>query len=281
VLQNLLRFIPDLKTCLLIGGTPMPRQLKTLKSKPRIIIATPGRLVDHLRRGTVSLSTNEILVLDEADRMLEIGFAPQLNEILRFLPKARQTLFFSATFPPDIQRLASKYLKDPVRVTVGQVSQPADHIDQAVRQVNQSAKNQVLQEELNSREGSVLIFARTKHRTDRVARFLSDLGHDVTRLHGNRSQSQRRQALDGFKQGKIRVLVATDLAARGLDVPHVAHVINYDLPQVPEDYIHRIGRTARAGAHGKALSLVTPEDKQTWADIARLLAKSQTSKTAL
>lgn len=274
VLHKLSRFVPEVKRVLLIGGAAMNPQLNALRQKPRIVIATPGRLVDHLHRGSLSLSTTEILVLDEADRMLDMGFAPQLNEILRFLPKARQTLFFSATMPAEILKLAAKYLKDPVRVTVGQVSQPVQKVEQTVVQTTSSAKNDVLIEQLNARQGSVLIFARTKRRTDRVARMLADSGYKAGRIHGDRTQKQRNDAINGFRDGKFRILVATDIAARGIDISHIAHVINYDLPMVPEDYIHRIGRTARAGAGGQALSLVTPEEKSQWRDIARHLSKT-------
>jgi ATP-dependent RNA helicase RhlE len=273
VLKKLTVTSPELKTALLIGGTSMQPQMRSLLKKPRILVATPGRLVDHLRRGSVSLSSLEILVLDEADRMLDMGFAPQLNEILRFIPKTRQTLLFSATLPSDIEKLASKWLKDPVRVTIGAVSQPAKKVAHTVVQTTGPGKNTVLLDELNAREGSILIFARTKHRTDRVAKYLASYGHPVTRIHGDRSQGQRNKAIDGFRSGEFRILVATDIAARGLDISHIAHVINYDLPQVAEDYIHRIGRTGRAGAAGQALSLLTPEDKQQWRSISRLLAK--------
>ncbi|MCX6128498.1 MAG: DEAD/DEAH box helicase, partial [Proteobacteria bacterium] len=248
VLAQLTRYAPELTQVLLIGGTPLPAQHRALQRKPRIIVATPGRLVDHLQRRAVSLSQTSLLVLDEADRMLDMGFAPQLNDILRHLPTARQTLLFSATLPENILSLSRRYLKDPIRVSAGQVEQPVQRIHHSVIQTTPEAKNDVLLDELNSRVGSVLIFTRTKHRTDRVAKFLSKFGHSVARLHGDRTQSQRDAAIKGFRTGTFRILVATDIAARGLDIPHIAHVINYDLPQSPEDYVHRIGRTARAGA---------------------------------
>ncbi len=272
VLKSLTKYLPELKSTLLIGGMAMNPQVRALSRKPRIIVATPGRLVDHLRRGNLSISTAEILVLDEADRMLDMGFAPQLNEILRFLPKHRQTLLFSATMPADIVRLAARYLKDPIRVTVGAVAQPVREVVQSTVQTTNGTKNNTLIEELNTRKGSVLIFARTKKRTDRVARFLSDCGYKTGRIHGDRTQKQRNDAIDGFRDGNFRILVATDIAARGIDISHIAHVINYDLPMVPEDYLHRIGRTARAGANGQALSLLTPEDRSQWRDISRFLA---------
>ena len=273
VLKKLTAFSPEITTVFLIGGAPMQPQIRALLRKPRVIVATPGRLVDHLKRGSISLFSTEILVLDEADRMLDMGFAPQLNEILRFLPKARQTLFFSATMPMDIEKLSTRFLKSPVRVTVGTLSQPVQKIQQSVVQTTTSKKNDTLMDELNLRKGSVLIFARTQIRTDRVARYLAEFGHPVTRLHGGRTQGQRNSAVAGFRDGKFRILVATDIAARGIDISHIAHVINYDLPQAPEDYVHRIGRTARAGADGEAVSLLTPEDKAQWREISRFLAK--------
>jgi ATP-dependent RNA helicase DeaD len=277
VLKNLTKNASDLQPTLLIGGMSMQPQVRALTKKPRILVATPGRLVDHLRRGTVSLIYAEILVLDEADRMLDMGFAPQLNEILRFLPKARQTLLFSATMPPDILKLAGKYLKDPVHIATQQLSKPPAKISHSIIQTTHANKNDTLMDELNLRKGSVLIFTRTKHRTDRLARFLLGFGHQVERIHGGRSQGQRNSALQGFRNGRYRILVATDIAARGLDIPHIEHVINYDLPQQEEDYIHRIGRTARAGAKGQALCLLTPEDKGQWRVISRFLNKADSA----
>jgi hypothetical protein len=274
VLTKLTLFSPEIRSILLIGGMSMKAQVKAAQTKPRIIVATPGRLVDHLKRGNVTLSSVEVLVLDEADRMLDMGFAPQLNEILRFLPKARQTLFFSATLPSNIEKLSARYLRDPVRVTVGAVSEPVKKIQQSVIQTLVAKKNDTLLDELNLRKGSILVFARTQSRTDRVARYLTEYGLKVTRIHGGRSQGQRNAAVAGFKDGKFRIMVATDIAARGIDIPHIAHVINYDLPQVPEDYIHRIGRTARAGAEGEAVSFITPEDRQQWREISKLLERS-------
>jgi ATP-dependent RNA helicase DeaD len=273
VLNSLTKNTPAMSTVLLMGGTPINPQVRLLAKKPRIVIATPGRLCDHLRRGTISLFGTDMLVLDEADRMLDMGFAAQLAEILRFLPTYRQTFLFSATIPADITKLASKYLKDPVRVTVGPVSKPISKIQQSVIETTGAKKNEALLQELGSRLGSVLIFTRTKHRTDRLARQLTQNGHQVNRIHGGRTQSQRLSAISGFRGGKFRILVATDLAARGIDIPEIAHVINFDLPQCAEDYVHRIGRTARAGAAGKALSFITPEDRAQWKEISRFLNK--------
>jgi superfamily II DNA/RNA helicase len=271
VLRELNEGLPEMRSALLIGGTSMMPQLRSLKKRPRIIIATPGRLIDHLRQRSASLAHSHFLVLDEADRMLDMGFAPQLNEILKFLPEKRQTLLFSATLPPDIQQLARRYLKDPERVSVTPVSSAVSAIEQQTRMVEANAKNPALLDEITRREGTVIVFARTQVRTDRVARYLENQGVTVAKIHGGRSQGQRKRALEDFREGRVRVLVATDIAARGLDISHIAHVINYDLPQVAEDYVHRIGRTGRAGRSGEALSFLTVDDRQDWAAIQRVL----------
>lgn len=275
VLKKLTHGLKDLGTALLIGGLSMHAQKRMLVKRPRILVATPGRLVDHLQQRSVNLSQVAILVLDEADRMLDMGFAPQLNQILRFVPKERQTLLFSATLPPDIEKMAGKVLKNPLRITIGQVSQAAPKILQEVVQTTQRTKPDDLVDELNARKGSILVFARTKRRTDKVARYLNQYGFNAGRIHGDRSQKQRQEAIDGFRSGKMRILVATDIAARGIDITHIAHVINYDLPQQAEDYVHRIGRTARAGAEGSAVTFVTPEDRAAWRDITKLLARAR------
>ncbi|MBS1962385.1 MAG: DEAD/DEAH box helicase [Bdellovibrionales bacterium] len=274
--RGLTKFSPGMHSVILIGGVGMNPQIKGLQRKPRLVVATPGRLCDHIQRRTIDLRTTEILVLDEADRMLDMGFAPQLNQIVRHLPTARQTLFFTATWAKEMDELAKKYLRNPERVTVGQVSSAAPKVDQAIIKCSVPEKNEALLDELNAREGSVLVFARTQSRTDRVAKYLGSYGMEVGRIHGGRSQAQRVAALGAFKKGAIRVLVATDIAARGIDVTDIGHVINYDLPQVPEDYIHRIGRTGRAGATGKAVSFVTPEDRKQWEEIYRLLKRGGT-----
>jgi len=260
----------NLSPALVIGGMSMRQQNNQLRAGSRILIATPGRLVDHLRSQPKLLWHSSILVLDEADRMLDMGFAPQLKQIFRHLPKARQTMMFSATFPPEIKRMANELLHKPVECSVGQPSTAVQKINQAIVQTTQKEKNGVLLDELNAREGSVLIFTRTKHRTDRLSKYLDSYGYRVTRIHGNRTQGQRKQAIDGFRSGAFRILVATDIAARGLDIADIAHVINYDLPQVPEDYIHRIGRTARNGKGGQALAMLTPEDRTMWRSISRI-----------
>ncbi len=275
--RDLTRFAPNHSAAVIIGGAPMRKQIQALNRRPRLIIATPGRLCDHLRQRTVSLSNCGILVLDEADRMLDMGFAPQLNEIMRYVPNQRQTLLFSATWSKTMDDLSKKYLRNPEHVTVGQVSQAATKVEQELISTTCKEKNDALLDELNKRQGSILVFARTQSRTDRVARYLLSYGVQVNRIHGGRTQGQRNGALSAFRSGEIRVLVATDIAARGIDVPGIAHVINYDLPQCPEDYIHRIGRTGRAGASGSAVSLVTPEEKAQWHEIAKLLRKTGSS----
>ncbi len=256
---------------LLIGGANMNTQFAALARKPRLVIGTPGRVIDHLNRNSLNLAATGFLVLDEADRMLDMGFAPQLEEIRKRLTGPRQTLLFSATFPPDIQAMGAKYLKDPVRITVGPATQPVPKIAQKVLYTTEPKKPEELLGELKERRGSVLVFARTQHRVDRIMNRLKENGVKATRIHGGRSQSQRRQAIDQFREGKFDVLVATDIAARGLDIHHIAHVINYDLPRNLEDYIHRVGRTARAGAEGESLCFLTPEDNDPWRRILRLM----------
>jgi ATP-dependent RNA helicase DeaD len=267
--KMLLADSPQIVSALLIGGTSMRFQLKELGRRPRILIATPGRLADHLSRRKDLLQQTHYLVLDEADRMLDMGFLPQLNRIKAYLPKERQTYMFSATFPKNIRALAHEFLKNPVEISVGD-SRPIQKIKQVVIETTQKDKNNKLVSELRTREGTVLIFARTKHRTNRLTRFLNDAGQRAAKIHGDCSQGQRQQAIENFRSGKIRVLVATDIASRGIDIADIGHVINYDLPQAPEDYVHRIGRTGRNGKEGNALAMLTPEDKSAWRAIARL-----------
>lgn len=266
---------PGLRCSSLIGGVPMQPQTRALAKGPRLVIATPGRLIDHLDRRTINLSQLSILVLDEADRMLDMGFEPQLSRIAKFIPQRRQTLLFSATISKEAEKLSAKFVKDPVRVTIGQVSRACDQITQNVVKTEAQRKNESLLDEINRlQKGTILVFARTQSRTDRVARYLTSYGLEVARIHGGRTQGQRNSALNAFKTGKARILVATDIAARGIDVTGVQSVINYDLPQVAEDYIHRIGRTGRNGALGEAVSLVTHEDRSSWREIVGLLKKS-------
>jgi len=274
MIRQMTQKLPYMKSVLLIGGEAIGPQKYALARKPRIIAATPGRLADHLRQKSVSLSSVAFMVLDEADRMMDMGFAPQLNEIVRHIPKERQTMLFSATLPPDIMKLSTKYLNNPAKINAGMHTKPVGKVVQKVIETTHPKKNDTLMTELDTRQGSVLIFVRTKRQTDRIAKLLFTKGHRVTQIHGDRSQRQRFVALDGFKSGKFRIMVATDVAARGLDVPHIAHVINYDMPQSAEDYVHRIGRTARAGAGGEALSIVTPEDRGQWRMISRHIGRA-------
>ncbi len=265
VFRNLTKFMPQIRLALLMGGAGMGGQRNSLLRRPSIIVATPGRLMDHIRRGNADLSQVTQVVLDEADRMLDMGFAPQIEEIFEFVPQKRQTILFSATLPKEILKLAQKYQTNPERITVGEVNRAAEKIKQSHIQVHGGDKNDKILEELTKRTyGSVLVFARTQIRTEKLARFLQGHGMSVAAIHGGRTQSQRNEALAGFRSLKYPVLVATDVAARGLDVPHIQTVINFDLPQTSEDYIHRIGRTARAGESGEAVSFVTPEETKHW-----------------
>jgi ATP-dependent RNA helicase RhlE len=253
-----------LRTALVVGGVAYGPQSAALRGRPAILVATPGRFVDHLERGTLTLQDVRILVLDEADRMLDMGFKPQLDRIMRALPAAptpRQTLLFSATLPPDLGTLARMHLRNPVHIAVGRLATPPPEATQDVYLVEGTHKTPLLLSLAQQNAGTMLVFARTKHRTDRLARTLHNAGHAVQRLHADRSQSQRREALDGFRGGRYRILVATDIAARGIDVADIGRVINYDLPQTVEDYVHRVGRTARAGARGHASSFAAPEER--------------------
>lgn len=274
--KKLTAHTPQMKSAVLIGGAGMNPQIHALRARPRLILATPGRLIDHLQRRTAHLSHVAILVLDEADRMLDMGFAPQVEKILRHVPTQRQTLLFSATFAKEAEDLARRALKNPERINVGTVSQAAPKVEQKFIRAKQTDKNKLLFDQIvdGPRDASTIIFTRTQARTDRLARYLTQGGLTVDRIHGGRTQGQRTRALQSFREGTLRILVATEIAARGIDVPAVARVINFDLPQVAEDYIHRIGRTARAGASGQALSFVTPEEHTQWREILGLLKKS-------
>ncbi|MBH0188551.1 MAG: DEAD/DEAH box helicase [Nitrospira sp.] len=255
----------------IVGGADMQAQVRGLRQRPEILVATPGRLLDHMWSGNILLSSIKMLVLDEADRMLDMGFAPQINQILDALPEERQTLLFSATLPADMARLVQASVNNPVRVMVAPSATTADGVTQAVHHISHDAKGDLLLSLLGSDKDTALVFTRTKHRADRLGRMLGSAGHRVAVLHGDRSLSQRRAALEGFKRGTFRVLVATDIAARGIDVANIGHVINFDLPNCPEDYVHRIGRTARMKTTGRATSFVTREDHQQLQDIERLL----------
>jgi ATP-dependent RNA helicase RhlE len=258
----------------IVGGADMNAQVRGLRQRPDIIVATPGRLLDHMWNGTISLLHIKILVLDEADRMLDMGFAPQINQILEALPEERQTLLFSATIPTDLKDLARASVKDPVRVMAAKPATAAEGVTQSLHHTTHDDKTQLLISLLKLDNESVLVFTRTKHRADRLGRALGSAGHKVAVIHGDRSLSQRRAALEGFKRGQYRILVATDVAARGIDVANIGHVVNYDMPNCPEDYVHRIGRTARMKAVGRATTFITAEDHGQLRAIEKLLGKS-------
>ena len=256
---------------LLIGGESMQKQLKKLKKRARIIVGTPGRINDHLKRQSLNLSKVSYLVLDETDRMLDMGFTPQIETILKFIPKQHQTLLFSATLPNNILRISEKYLNNPERIAIGSLSTPIEKIKQETFQITQDKKYHELINQLVERSGSILVFVKTKHGADKIVKRLKYDGHSADAIHGNLRQSKRDRVINNFRNGKIRILIATDVAARGLDIPLIKHVINYDLPQVPEDYIHRVGRTGRAGKEGSSLTFITPNDRSMWNSISKLI----------
>ncbi|NTU70482.1 MAG: DEAD/DEAH box helicase [Coriobacteriia bacterium] len=254
------------------GGVGYQPQAKALRRGVDVLVATPGRLLDLCNNRDCDLSRVEVLVLDEADRMLDMGFLPDVKRILALLPKNRQNLLFSATMTPEVMRVAGDTLHDPVHIDVSPPSKPIDKIAQSIYPVGQQQKMDLLVRLISDhRLERVLVFTRTKHRADRVAKVLDRSGISGAAIHGNRSQGQRQQALDGFKRGRHRVLVATDIVARGIDVDNITHVINFDLPNVPEDYVHRIGRTARAGKSGTAFSLFAPEEHDQLRDIEKTI----------
>ena len=251
----------DLDVAAVFGGVPIEPQERALRQGVDVIVATPGRLIDHIERQNVVFDDLEVLVLDEADRMLDMGFAPQINRIVNEIPRYRQTLLFSATMPPEVEALARKYLRKPVVVQVGRRSSAASTVAHAVYPVPREKKSALLVELLRKPDmDSVLIFTRTKHGADRVVRHLERAEITATAMHADKSQAQRTQALDGFKRGAIRVLVATDIAQRGLDISGISHVVNYDVPAQVEDYVHRIGRTGRAAETGDAYTFMSPDE---------------------
>ncbi len=268
----------NLRTAVVVGGMNETTQLRNVRQGAQVVIATPGRLCDFLDRKLVELGGAGVLVLDEADRMLDMGFLPALRQILKQIPEHRQTLLFSATIEQSVAHLISAHVKDPIRVAIGAITKPMDCIDLHVYEVEQDRKLSLLEKLLRQEAGSFLVFARTKHGTDRLARRLSASGFDAARIHGDRTQGQRNQALAGFKKGDYRVLVATDLAARGIHVDDIAHVVNYDLPQVPEDFIHRVGRTGRAGARGTASTFATRGER---GDVRKIEAAMKTRLTPI
>ncbi len=250
-----------LRTAVLIGGMPMHPQISAIRAKPHVIIATPGRLVDHLQQKTIDLNRVHILVLDEADRMLDMGFAPQLNTILGRVPKERQTLLFSATMPAEISKMAATHMRAPLRIEVAPEGTTSERVKQEIFMVRKEDKTRLLNHVLSEVRGSVLVFSRTRHGAKRITRDVRSMGHAAAEIHSDRSLGQRREALEGFRSGKYRVLIATDIAARGIDVKGIELVINFDLPDDAQDYVHRIGRTGRAGMEGRAMSFATLDQR--------------------
>ncbi|MDP2676940.1 MAG: DEAD/DEAH box helicase [bacterium] len=263
-----------LKTAVLIGGLSIKPQIRDLAKNPHIIIATPGRLIDHMEQKTVTLDSITILVLDEADRMLDMGFQPQIRKILQNLPDKRQTMLFSATMPHEIMTIATKYMKLPVRIEAAPSGTLPEKVLQEIFIVRREKKLQLLEMLLQKYSGSTLIFTRTKYGAKKVAGVLRMNRYSAVEIHGNRSQGQRRDALSGFKSGKYRVLVATDIASRGIDVRGIELVINFDFPSQSDDYVHRIGRTGRAGAEGRAITFALPEEHQEIRAVEQLIRKT-------
>jgi ATP-dependent RNA helicase RhlE len=263
-----------IKAAVVVGGLNEQTQLRQIRAGARVLIATPGRLVDFLDRKLVKLAKANVVVLDEADRMLDMGFLPVIRRILSETPSTRQTLFFSATIETSVAKLIDAHLKDPVRIALGPTTKVADNVTLRLYEVDQTRKLPLVADMIRSEKGSFLIFARTKHGTDKLAKKLASYGIKAARIHGDRTQSQRNEALRGFQTGSYRVLVATDVAARGIHVDNIGHVVNYDLPQVPEDFVHRVGRTARAGVAGTASTFATRAERSEIRKIEQLLKVS-------
>ena len=264
----------NLRTVVLFGGTGYGRQDQALRQGVDILVATPGRLLDQMQRGMVKLNQIEILVLDEADRMLDMGFLPDVRRIVEHCPRTRQTMLFSATIPPEIEQLCKWAMRNPETIEIGIRRSPAETVTHALYPVASDQKQELLEELLRRTDyDQVLIFCRTKHGADRVARKLHDQGHAVAVLHSNRTQREREQALNGFRNGRYEVMVATDIAARGIDVEQISHVINFDVPHHPEDYVHRIGRTGRAQSVGDAFTIMIAEDIPEIAAIERFIGQ--------
>jgi ATP-dependent RNA helicase RhlE len=265
---------PANTVALVVGGMAEGPQLQLIRRGARLIVATPGRLEDYLNRKLVKLDQVQILVLDEVDRMLDMGFKPAIRRIAGMLPQSRQTLCYSATLDAQIREVVREYMKDPVRIEIGSVLKPSENVELQTFEVEQDKKHELLEHLLESGEGSFLVFVRTKHGADRVANRLVRSGHSATQIHGDRSQAQRNQALKSFSEGRHRILVATDVAARGIDVKHVAHVVNYDIPKVAEDFVHRIGRTGRASSKGIASTFASAAERSDLRKIERSLSIS-------
>lgn len=267
--ETLRRF--QIKTALLIGGAPIAKQVGQLKARPTVVVATPGRLIDLMEQKVADLRRVSIVVLDEADRMLDMGFAPAIKRILNATPEERQTMLFSATMPKGVLDIAENYLRKPVRVEVAPPGSVTDLVKQELMVVAKDEKGDALSGLLKENKGSILVFTRTRHGARKLAKSIRFQGHTAAEIHSDRTQAQRKSALHGFKNGDYRILVATDIAARGIDVKDISLVINFDVPENPEDYVHRIGRTGRAGAEGRAVTLATPEQHGEVRDIEKLL----------
>ena len=273
-------FVFGLRSVVLIGGAPIGPQIRKLKGQNHVIIATPGRLLDHLGQKNLTLARVHTAVLDEADRMLDMGFEPDIKKILgQLAPERLQTMLFSATMPENISKIANRYLKKPLRIEISPAGTAPSEVEQEIFIVAQTKKGELLKKVLDEYTGSILIFCRTKFGVKKIAQTIGRLGHSSAEIHSNRSLGQRKEALAGFKSGKYRILVATDIASRGIDVVGISLVINYDLPEKPEDYVHRIGRTGRAGLSGKAISFVPPEQKYAIRTIERLIKTTLAVKT--
>ena len=270
-IRNLMGGRFGIRTALLIGGESYGKQYSLLRKAPRIVVGTPGRIIDHLERETLALFDFDFLVLDETDRMFEMGMGEQVDEIISQMPDMRQTLMFSATFTPRVEKLAQKHLKTPERIFVDTENSTALNLTEEVVELKDSEKDKTLLKALQERDGSVIVFVKTKSSADRLARYLSSEDHSAAAIHGDLRQSHRERVMKAFRSGKYRIMVATDVAARGIDIPHIRHVVNYDMPHSPEDYIHRVGRTARAGAEGFALNFISSGDYRRWIAIQRLM----------
>lgn len=275
-LNNLTRNL-KISSVLLIGGEPITKQFHKLKSSPRVVIGTPGRIIDHLTKKTLKLSNVKVLVLDEMDRMLDMGMNEQLEQIDKYVPEQKQVLMFSATIPKRIIEISRRYSANPKHIVVGSSTKAAEQIKQETLKVSEKGKFTELTKQLESRSGSVIVFVKTKRGAESLAKTLRAEEHMAEAIHGDLKQGKRSHVIRLFRQNKYRIMVATDVAARGLDIPHTQHVINYDLPMCPEDYLHRIGRTGRAGAEGFALSFISPEDGARWKAIDRLINQGEST----
>ena len=273
VVNIILSYHEKIRSILLIGGEGIYTQSNSLKKSPQIIIGTPGRINDHLDRGSLNINNCDLVVLDETDKMLEMGFEFQVRDILKAIKNKKQMLMFSATLPNQIIKLSSKYSNNPQRISIQQNEVLNFNIKQDVIKVSPKDKFKELSNQIKKRDGSILVFVKTKYGTEKLSKRLKKDGIKSTALHGGLRQNKRSRIMDNFRDEKFRIMIATDIASRGIDVPHIEHVINYDLPQRTEDYIHRIGRTARAGKKGSALSFITPNDSKIWKSIEMTLQR--------